>query len=54
MNSRDRELLTRVLPLLVQLGNFIGNGPIDPERPDSLGVRCDLIGDIKDRLEAEG
>jgi hypothetical protein len=43
-------LLTRVLPLLERLGDFIGNGEIDPSRTASLGERCDLIGDIKDYL----
>lgn len=45
-----RALLARALPLLVQLGDFIGNGPVDPARAESLGVRCDLIGDINDAL----
>lgn len=44
-------LLVRTLPLLVQLGDHIGNGPIDPDRMDSHGQRCDLIGDIRDALE---
>jgi len=43
-------LLARVLPMLVQLGDHIGNGPLDPQRADSLGVRCDLILDIKQAL----
>jgi hypothetical protein len=43
-------LLARALPLLVQLGDYIGNGPVDPARPDSLGTRCDLIGDIQQSL----
>jgi hypothetical protein len=42
-----KDLLRRALPMLEQLGNHIGNGPIDPARPDSLGARCDLILDIK-------
>lgn len=49
----ERDLLTRTLPLLVQLGDFIGNGEIDPTRPDSVGIRCDLIGDIKRVLTEE-
>ena len=35
--------LERCLPLLVQLGDFIGNGPVDPSSPASLGERCDAI-----------
>jgi len=46
-------LLVRVLPMLSRLGDFIGNGPLDSTRPDSLGTRCDLIGDIKDFLNIE-
>jgi hypothetical protein len=38
--------------MLDRLGDFIGNGQIDPTRPGSLGVRCDLIGDIKDLLDS--
>jgi hypothetical protein len=45
------DLLRRTLPMLVQLGDHIGNGPIDPARPDSLGTRCDLIGDIRGVLD---
>lgn len=45
------ELLRRALPLLVQLGDFIGNGPINADRPDSLGTRCDLIADMRAALE---
>lgn len=37
--------------MLVRLGDFLGNGPIDDARPGSIGSRCDLIGDIKDYLE---
>jgi hypothetical protein len=40
-------LLARALPMLEQLGDFIGNGPVSAERPGSLGARCDLILDIK-------
>lgn len=47
-------LLKRTLPLLVRLGDFIGNGEVDPDRPDSLGERCDLIGDIRQLLEEAG
>lgn len=39
--------LQRALPLLVRLGDFIGNGDVDPTRPDSLGVRCDVIEDAR-------
>jgi hypothetical protein len=46
-----RVLLSRALPLLIRLGDFIGNGPIDPTRAESLGERCDLIGDIHHWLE---
>ena len=53
MTEIERDLLRRTLPLLVRLGDFIGNGPIDPARPASLGVRCDLIGDIKQALSEE-
>jgi hypothetical protein len=47
-------LLRRALPMLVRLGDFIGNGPIDPTRRDSLGERCDLIRDIRRSLEIAG
>jgi hypothetical protein len=46
MCDNDRTLLRRTLPWLIRLGDFIGNGPIDPLRAGSLGTRCDLIGDI--------
>lgn len=49
----DRLLLARALPMLIQLGDFIANGPIDESRPGSLGGRCDLIGDIREYLKAE-
>ena len=52
MNESERRLLERALPFLVMLGNYIGNGDVDPSRPDSLGVRCDLIIDIKQALDA--
>jgi hypothetical protein len=48
-------LMQRALPFLVKLGDFIGNGPIDHNRPDgraSLGSRCDLIGDIREFLDS--
>ena len=35
--------LERCIPLLEQLGDFIGNGPLDPNNPGSLGERCDAI-----------
>lgn len=40
----------RALPLLVRLGNFIGNGPIDQTNPTSLGERCDVILALKKAL----
>lgn len=46
------KLLERALPMLVRLGDFIGNGEIDPKRDGSLGERCDLIGDIKEHFRA--
>jgi hypothetical protein len=46
-----RQLLQRTLPMLVRLGNYIGNGSVDAARPGSLGTRCDLIGDIHTYLE---
>lgn len=54
MTTRDIELialLERALPMLVRLGDFIGNGPTDDTRQESYGTRCDLIGDIKDAIE---
>ncbi len=53
LRQEARLLLRRALPLLVQLGDHIGNGPPDPNRPDTLGTRCDLIGDIHDWLDAD-
>jgi hypothetical protein len=50
----DAELLERVLPMLIRLGDFIGNGEIDPDRPDSMGARCDLISDIRNALARRG
>jgi len=47
-------LLDRALPMLCKLGDFIGNGEIDKSREDSLGARCDLIGDIKNALKPTG
>lgn len=44
------KFLERALPMLVRLGDFIGNGEIDQKREGSLGERCDLIGDIKEHL----
>ena len=44
-------LLERAIPLLVLLGDYIGNGPLDPNLRDSIGVRCDLLGDIHSLLE---
>lgn len=45
--EQERAIVARVIPMLVQLGDYIGNGPIDPSRPGSLGTRCDLIGDLQ-------
>ena len=42
-------LLRRTLPMLIRLGDFIGNGTVTG--PESLGERCDLIGEIRDVLE---
>ena len=39
--------------MLEQLGDFIGNGELDPKNPDSLGERCDLILNIKKALNWE-
>lgn len=46
------EAATHALPLLVQLGNYIGNGDVDPKNPDSLGERCDVIAAIRNALAA--
>jgi|SRR5688572_20975950 len=40
----------RAIPLLVRLGDFIGNGPVDPSKPESLGERCDVLLALKDAL----
>lgn len=48
-----RELLRHALPMLEQLGDFIGNGELDPKNADSLGERCDLILKIKKALNWE-
>lgn len=50
MTTSD-DLLRRTLPMLVRLGDFIGNGDLDPTREGSLGSRCDLILDIKRHLD---
>jgi len=42
-------LLRAALPMLVRLGDFVGNGP--KTGPESLGERCALILDIKSALE---
>lgn len=42
----------RALPLLERLGDLDGNGPVDVTRPGSLGVRCDVMGDLKAALRA--
>jgi hypothetical protein len=47
----EADLLRRALPMLIALGDFIRNGRIDPNRPGSLGERCDLILDIRRCLE---
>ncbi len=44
-------LLERAIPLLQLLGDYIGNGPLDASRADSMGVRCDLLGDINKMVE---
>lgn len=52
MTTTERALLTRALPLLVQLGDYVDEElAADPQRPTSRGERCDLIGEIKDLLE---
>lgn len=53
MNEETRDVLTRAVPLLVRLGDFIGNGEINQDREDSLGQRCDLILDIRQLLAKE-
>jgi hypothetical protein len=45
-------LLRRALPLLVALGDYVGNGPVIGLRGNSLGLRCDLIADIRAALLA--
>lgn len=50
MNDSPDELLARALPMLERLGDFIGNGELDPARENSHGVRCDLILDVKRHL----
>lgn len=45
-------VLEAALPLLIKLGDFIGNGDLNLDRKDSLGVRCDVIGDIRLAIEA--
>jgi predicted metal-dependent phosphoesterase TrpH len=49
-----RDAAVRALPLLCRLGDFIGNGPVDPYNPDSLGERCDVIGALRGALAALG
>lgn len=44
--------LRRALPLLMLLGDYIGNGPVDVTNPRSLGVRVDVIAEINDVLRA--
>ncbi len=46
--------LERCLPLLVQLGDFIGNGPINPNDPNSIGERCDAIDAARSALGKAG
>lgn len=43
--------LAAALPLLILLGDYVGNGPDDPNNPVSLGVRCDAIGRVRKALE---
>lgn len=50
-NQRFRGLLQRAIPMLVKLGDFWGNGPVDSGREGSLGRRCDLIGDIHKEID---
>lgn len=47
-----RSAVHRALPLLCKLGDFIGNGPIDPGNPESLGERCDTILALHAALDA--
>lgn len=49
--EKRESLLRRAVPMLVKLGDFIGNGPITG--PDSMGERCDLIGEIRAILREE-
>lgn len=44
--------LEDAIPLLVQLGDFIGNGMLNKNRKESLGVRCDAIDDIREAIAA--
>jgi hypothetical protein len=44
----------RALPLLVQLGDYIGNGPVDSSNPQSLGERCDVVEALRAALGALG
>lgn len=48
--ARDLQAVIEAIPLLVRLGNFIGNGDVDPSRPGSLGLRCDTIYDARTLL----
>ena len=52
MSHTTRALLERALPLLVRLGDYIGNGPVDEKLAGSLGQRCDLILDIWNVLDS--
>jgi hypothetical protein len=49
-----RDALARTIPLLVRLGDFIGNGALNTDRPSSLGERCDVIGDARALLTRLG
>lgn len=55
-NADTADALARALPLLVRLGDFIGNG--EPDRvgypAGSLADRCSVIGAVKDALEKAG
>lgn len=44
----------RALPLLERLGDYMGNGKIDVNRPGSLGERCDVLADLKQALRVVG
>ena len=49
MDSRTA-MLTAAVHLLDKYGDHIANGP-PTELPGSLGVRCDVIGMLRDEIE---